>query len=301
VGALFLIVIVAAIPWAWRGYWSGRIDRDDAVRLGLVVFVLNIVPFLLTVGNAGGPGREISRLAAAMIGALGESAAVAILFVVVDLSARRCWPDILITWNRAIRCQFVDTDVRKHVAAGVLVGCFWVFLVAAERAIVDRLGWSPLPFLFGDRIAEKVYGLRDAVASNVAGASNAVSMGMMFLLLLVVVRILTRSAKAAMIISGLLLIPLVIPRGAHGLSSWFFFGVGGIGVFLWLMTRCGLLSVVVAFIVTSVLNTTPLASSFDSWYADLSMLGVILIAALAAYGATGNLVKKRSPSVNFAG
>lgn len=294
--ALFLAVMAAAFPWAWRGYWSGRIDRDGAVRLGLAVFTLNIVPFFLTLGNSGGLGREVSRLATAIIGALGEAAAVAILFVVVDLYARRYWPDILITWNRAIRCHLGDIDVRRHVAAGVFVGCLWALLAATERMIADWMGWPPLPFLFGDRIAEKVYGLRDAMASSVASASNAMTLGMMFLLLLVLLRIFTRNAKAAMVITGFILVPIIIPRGAHGLLSWLFLGVGGIGIFLWLMTTCGLLSVVVALIVTGVLNTTPLTTSLDSWYADVTILSVGLIAILALYGLTGDFAKNRAPT-----
>ncbi len=283
---IFMLIIAVAIPWAWRGYWSGRIDRDGAVRLAVVVFLLDFLRSVLTMGGANSLSSEMLRLSIAISRAMGLATAVGILFVVVDLSTRRYWPEILVTWNRAVRSQFRDAAVGRHIIAGVLVGCSWVFLAAGERMLVQALGWRPRPFLFGDRIAEKLFGLRDTLASHVGSMPRAIVDGLMFLLLLILVRMLTRNAKLAVVVTGLLLAPVILPRGAHMLTSWLFLGFGGIGVFLIVLTRLGLLPAIVAFFVASVLSTTPFASSLSLWYADWSLLGVAIVAGLALFGAT---------------
>jgi hypothetical protein len=286
--SLFLFVMVIALPWAWRGYWSGRIDRDGAVRLALLVIVLDFLPSLLGVGHSVTPGNELFRLWIASLRALGLGAAVAILFVVVDFLTRRYWPDVLITWNRLLRLQYRDADVRRHFAVGIAVGCLWACLSGVERLLVERIGWNVRPYLFGDRVVEKLYGLRDAAASLIEIIPEAIITGLLFLLLLILMRILVRNPRVAIGLTALILVPVIVPRGAHILTSWLFLGVGGLGIFLALLTRLGLLASVVGFFVVAVLNTSPLASSLNIWYADVTLLALGSIMALAIFGAVGS-------------
>ena len=52
------------------------------------------------------------------------------------------------------------------------------------------------------------------------------------------------------------------------------------------MIRYGLVTLNVALFVTLMLNTSPITFDLHVWYADQSLLVVVIVAALAAYGFT---------------
>jgi hypothetical protein len=57
-----------------------------------------------------------------------------------------------------------------------------------------------------------------------------------------------------------------------------------VGVTVFLLTRLGLLYLVVTFVFVGLLLNCPLTTQGSAWYAGISLAGVLLIAALAIYG-----------------
>jgi hypothetical protein len=282
-----------AFPLAWRGYRSGRADREGAVRLAAFVILVEITVELLRIGNAGTFAAGVLDVSVGVLRALGVAMLLGAFYVAVDLHARRQRPDVLISWNRALRLRLRDPDVRLHVAIGVGVGTLWAFLSALERALIEALGWRQNPYLLGDRVAEKIYSVRDALAGMISAVPQAIGYAFLALMILVALRIATRRPRAGVIVTGIVLAPIFLTRGAHPLTAILFTGVGGLLVFLWLLTRVGLLAVVVALFVSSILNTTPITLVMSSWYAELTAFGVALVVLLGAYG----LIRGVSPAV----
>jgi len=136
----------------------------------------------------------------------------------------------------------------------------------------------------GERIAEKLHGFASALASYFGCIAQALILGILFLLLLVVVRTWIRHPTWAAVVCVLVLAPIVVPRGAHPYTAWLAMGLGGVVVSVWIMVRYGLLTIVVAILVATVLNTTPMNVSSRAWTASISMCAILVVACLMAYG-----------------
>ncbi len=283
---LFLVMTAIAVPVAWRGHRRGKLDRDGGLRLALFVLVADLTVTVLRLGNVSMTGI-LPRLPIHVLRAFGIATLLGAFYVVVDMYARRFWPDVLVTWNRAIQRRLRDSDVRMHVALGVAAGCCWTLLKEAEHGLVHAMGWQALSGVNSDRIAEKVYGARDALASCLVGIPQAIAYGLLLLLMAVVARMIVRNPRVATGATAIVLAAILWLRGAHPATSWLFLGIGGAALCLWVLTRVGLLSLVVAMFVSGVLNATPIDLRKAGWYTDLSVFSLALVAALAGYGLSG--------------
>jgi hypothetical protein len=213
-----------------------------------------------------------------MAGILGVS------YLAIDAYARRLWPHLLITWNRLLLGRFRDPDVSFHTLVGVCVGCWWSLAKAAERTAVNTAGWELAPMFSAERIAEKLHGVSSALASHLATFELALVYGLLFMLLLVVIRRLVRHPAWAAVLCALVLMPVVVPRGANPYTAWLALGLGGVAVCVWIMMRYGLLTVTVALLVSAVLNTSPMNFGPRAWTMGISMSALAIVVGLIAYG-----------------
>ena len=191
---------------------------------------------------------------------------------------------MLITWSRVLSLSWKDPTVGQHVIVGVCVGCFWVLIGASERALVGSFGWDVRASLLADTVGNSLLGGRVALAGYLSSLPFAMFRGMLFLLLLAVLRALVRRPLLAAVIAGVIIASMMMPRGAHAYTSWLAIGVGGVAVGVWLMIRYGLLTLTVALYVTFVLNTSPVTFNLTAWYADQSLYVLAIVAALVIYG-----------------
>jgi hypothetical protein len=281
---VFLLLTVIAIPWAWLNYRAGRSDRQGAMRLAILVVVIQFVAWLLRAKHVSDLSPELLNICLAGLQALGVAALIGVFYMALEPLARRYWPDMLITWSRALSLRLRDPLLGQHVVVGVCIGCFWALIVASERGLVSWLSWDVRPSLFSETIANNLLGGRVAWAGYLGALTYTLFRGLLFVLLLAVLRALVRRPLLAAVIAGLIIAPMAVPRGAHMYTSWLAFGVGGVAVGVWLMIRYGLVSLVVATYVAFVLNTSPITFDFRAWYADQSLQVLAILAALAAYG-----------------
>ena len=74
------------------------------------------------------------------------------------------------------------------------------------------------------------------------------------------------------------------PFGAHQTTAWFTLGLGGVAVGVWLMSRFGLVALTAALFTSSILSRFPITLDLRLWYADLTLLVVAVVLAIAFYG-----------------
>jgi hypothetical protein len=281
---VFLLLTVMAIPWAWLNYRAGRSDRQGAMRLAILIVVIQFVAWLLRAEHVSDLSTELLNICLAGLQVVGVAALLGVFYLALEPLARRYWPDMLITWNRALSLRIRDPILGQHVVVGVCIGCFWVLLVASEREVVSWLSWDVRHSLLAETIANNLLGGRIALAGYLSALTYALFRGLLFVLLLAVIRALVRRPLLAAVIAGLIIAPMVVPRGAHVYTSWLAFGVGGVAVGVWVMIRYGLVTLTVALYVAFVLNTSPITFHPQSWYSDQSLQVLAIVTALAAYG-----------------
>jgi serine/threonine-protein kinase len=280
---VFVLITIVAIPSAWLNYRAGRCDRTGAMRLAVLVLVIQFVAWLLHAKHVPDFNAELLNICLAGLRAVGIAALLGVFYLALEPVARRFWPDMLITWSRALSLHLRDPILGKHVALGVCVGCFWALLAASERGLVSWLGWEVRPSLLTQPIAHNLLGGRVALAGYLGALTYAMFRGLLFVLLLAGLRALVRRPLLAAVIAGLIIAPMVLPRGAHVYTSWLVSGIGGVAVGVWVMIRYGLVTLTVALYVALVLNTAPITFHLQAWYADQSLYTLAIVAVLAAY------------------
>ena len=282
---LFLSLLAIAVPFGILKLRTVKVDYQGVVRLAVVAVLLEIVASVLRLGSSATFYDGLSRLCMAVVRAAGTASLLGLFYLTVDAYARRLWPHLLVTWNRLLLRRFGDPDVRFHALVGACVGCWWSFAAAAERAFANACGWNVRPMFAGERIAEKLHGFASGLASYFGCLEQALIYGLLFLLLLVVVRTWIRHPTWAALVCALVIALIVVPRGAHPYTAWLTAGMGGVVIGVWIMIRYGLLAITVAIFVATVLNSTPMTLNSRAWTAGLSLCAIVIVVASILYGA----------------
>ena len=280
---LFLSLLAIAVPFGISKFRRSNVDYHGAVRLAVLVALMEVVESVLRLGSTATFDDGLSRLCMAVVRAAGIAGLLGMFYLAVDAYARRLWPHLLVTWNRLLLGRFGDHDVRFHTLVGVCVGCWWAFVKSAEWTMVSAAGLDVRPMFAGERIAEKLHGFASVLASYFGCAEQALVYGLLFLLLLVVIRTWIRHSALAVVVCTLVMVPIFVPRGAHPYTAWLAMGLGGVVVSVWVMVRYGLLAIVVAIFVTLVLNSTPMNISSRVWTVSLSMCAIAILVCLSVY------------------
>ena len=108
-----------------------------------------------------------------------------------------------------------------------------------------------------------------------------ISLGILFVLFLL--RALLRKEWVASL-AWVLLLSVFLSLGANSVPIALVYNLIVQGVTVFLLRRLGLLWLVVAIVFASLLARLPLTTQMSSWYAGLSLAGILLMAAIAFYG-----------------
>ena len=104
------------------------------------------------------------------------------------------------------------------------------------------------------------------------------------MMLLAALRAVTLRPLLSAALAVLILAPMFTPFGAHHTTAWLTIGLGGVAVGVWLMIRFGLVALTVALLTSSMLNRFPITLDLGLWYADLTLLVLAVVLAIAFYG-----------------
>ncbi len=280
---LFVFATLVGLPWAWRNYKVGRCDLTGAVRLAAVIFVVQLAVWALGASHVQAIPAELTLLAFASFRAVGSAALVFILYSALEPSARRNWPQLLISWTRLLHLRRADPLVWSHVLVGLAMGCLWAVLASGERGLLNVLGWSIREPLIMQRAGDWLLGGGATVAACLSWGMTAVGQGLLFAVLLAVARAVVRKPQWAAILVWLVLLPGVVPRGGHAATSWLFMGIGAAVVGVWAMVRYGLLPLIVAMSVAGMLNAAAFTLRPSAWYLGRSVALLLVVLGAAAY------------------
>lgn len=282
---IFIAIVLACLPLAYKNYATGRADVTGAVTCGLIVLGIQLTAWVVGATYTTEIAGEVSRLSIALARAFSAGAMIVVLYLGLEPVARRNWPHLLIGWTRLLQFRRADRLVWEHVLVGIVLGSFWALLAGSERALVNALNWtSHLPFL-AMQAGDRLLGGGPAIASYLHAVTMSLAEALLLAALLAFTRSLIRRPLAASVVVAVVLIPVLLPRGAHVATSLLFVGLGVIGLGIWVMTRVGLLSVAVAAAIAGLLNAAPLRLDSASWYRGQSILilGAVIALTLWAY------------------
>jgi len=278
VGLLMLgSIVVGSALLARRNYRQGRGDRAGALRLALVMFLLELGLFLCR-SHFSTVGDFIGLFIIAVSTALFISGVTWTLYLAVEPWVRRHWPKTIISWSRLLSAGARDPLVGRDILFGVLLGVVWILIFQIRYIPMMRMGAAPALFS-----TEALMGGREALGAWLQQWTQSIQTTLAFFFLLFGLKVLLRKEW----IAGIVLVAIfALPRG---LSSTYMaveipaqILVYAIAVLI--VLRFGFIPLACAVFTINLMANVPFSSDFSAWYMTTSVLALLSVVALAGWG-----------------
>jgi serine/threonine-protein kinase len=279
---LFYIIIgvqFGAVALAWRNLRLGRGDRRGAFRLAFLVFVANMLIWVLAASHVKGQ-HENGILHVGVAQGLWQAGFLWLLYIALEPFARRFWPETLISWTRVLDGRWRDPRVGRDLLVGVFVGTMGTVVFQGSVFTSALFG---LPTGLEGSPPRSLLGAMDLIAEALRLPFLGIALSLTILIVLVLLRVMLRHERWAAIVA-LCLFAAVFSLGnpGHMYVAWLPAGMY-IGAVILLLTRFGLFAVVTTFVTTDLLKF-PITTDSSAFYFGNGLFAIVLVLALAAYG-----------------
>ena len=268
---------------AWRNYRTGRCDRRGALRVGILIFSLRMLVWLLVAHHAVDLVPALGLLSYAIMGAMAEAVVVWLFYLALEPYVRRFWPQAIVTWSRVLAGRFRDPLAGRDVLIGALIGAFWILVVRLDSLAPDAFGLTSRGQMTEPSVLSSLLSARQGMAACFDALRYGIYQGLLMLMLVVLLRVILRRPVLAAVAAVVVTSPMYVPMGSHALLSWGTLGLGGVVVAVWGLTRFGLLAIVTALVVSKLLGVFPITFNFKQWYADVSLLALLVVVGIVAW------------------
>ena len=276
-----VLMLIGALLVARYNLRRGRGDRKGAFRLGLFVFVLETLAWVLGADHVARLGIELDLflrgLGMAMVFALWCGMA----YLAVEPYIRRLRPDAMVSWTRLLTGRFRDPLVGRDILIGAVAGVTWVLLLQLGFLVA---GWLSLPggrpLIPPDQVLASG---RKVLAGFFDTGFLLYSQYCLFLLvgLLLVVRRRWAAAVAAWAVLTVAMSASSFRRTPdHTVINVMVLNAVCLALVYYVLTRHGLLATVAAWFFRDRLLRNPVTLDTSAWYADTSLLVLGLLAAV---------------------
>ena len=278
---IFLLILIfglgGAAMLARKNYLRGRGDREGALRLAIVMFILEIGLFLCrshlaTFGDAIGLGIV------AISGALFMAGAMWLLYMAVEPWVRRQWPKSIISWSRLLAGNWRDPVVGRDILLGVALGVVWILVFQLRYIPIMHMGGSP-----GIGSTDALLGGRAALGAWLRQWPQSIQSTLMFFLLLLGLRAILRKEWIAAIV---FIAIFAVPRGLD--SSYRMIELPTqvliYAIAVVIVIRFGLIPLAVAIFTINMLGGVPFSSDLSAWYMPNSIMALLSLVAIAGWG-----------------
>ncbi len=290
IGLLMLIfVLVGGALLARRNFRHGRGDRGGALRLAVVMFVLQMGLWLCRSHFAAGL-QTFGYLILDIAGALLWGGATWMLYLAVEPWIRRNWPQAIISWSRLISGQFRDPVVGRDILFGVAFGTLWLVIFEVGAIPLARLGASP-------QLSSSAYllGGRQALGQWLVQFPNAIFGTLQFFFVLLGLKVLVeflfrlvgikvmRTERIAAVLFVAIYVGLQSLQNSHLAVNVPVFLVI-FGILALIVLRFGLVPLAVGAFTVDMLGNVPFTADFSAWYMTTAALALLSVVVLAGWG-----------------
>lgn len=264
-----------------------RGDRHGAFCIASFVFACRMIAWAL-LADIRISDAVIPQFVYALALATLDAAITWLLYIAIEPSVRRWWPETLISWTRLIAGRWKDPAVGEGVLVGTVLGMLGVLAVYLSQLSFGVFGHPPpAPFYNNFAGAVALSGPRAGLGLFAATLVQALSFGIIFLLALVLLRMIVKHKLTAAAIYTVLQASMwSVLLGPTVPSVWIIFTALATGC-AYVVIRHGFLSLAVGSLVFSVLTSYPIKfwdNAGSTFYADASAFTILIVLALAVYG-----------------
>jgi serine/threonine-protein kinase len=276
---LFLFVLLAGAALVARhNYRQQRSDTQGALRLAAVILILQIATWLC-VGHFVPSVGLFGLFVLATSGAIFLASVFCVVYLAIEPYVRRHWPHAIISWSRLLAGRIRDPLVGRDVLYGVILGITWSVIYAISYVADQRIGAAPaLPS------TQFLLGTRQILGACLLHLTGSIQATLAFFFLMFVFRVVLRKPWLA----GLAFIAFwtsLKVYGAHHLWIEIPVQIAVYAVAAIVALRFGFIALAVGILVADLLLNVPITTNVSSWYAGSSIFVVLLVVAMAVWGA----------------
>ncbi len=299
--ALFLITLAVSLGLAWKNLRDGTCDRRGAFRLALFVAILESL--LWAVRQRAGTEYAVTapNVLNAMRVAVFTAFVAWVYYLALEPYVRRFWPHSIISWSRALAGGWRDPLVGYHVLAGAAFGA-GVVLLQQVNALLPVWTGHPSPLLFvpgSEYDLGRLAGFRYGLEALSHALLLAIGRGMMFIVLMLLLRLMLRRSWLTGLAFLLVSTPLyALSTDAGTAVGWAMCAIVCAGATIVLL-RAGLLALVVGLFTIRMLLATPITLDPQAWYAGTSGFTFLVLGILVVAGASTRIQSMRSGQASF--
>ena len=262
---------------ARKNYLRGRGDPKGALRLAIVMFLLEMGLFLCrshlpTFGDAIGLGIVATS------GALFFAGGIWLLYMAIEPWVRRQWPKAIISWSRLLAGNWRDPVVGRDILLGVALGVVWILVFQLRYIPIMHMGGSP-----GIGSTDALLGGRAAIGAWLRQWSQSIQSTLMFFLLLLGLRAILRKESIAAIV---FIAIFAIPRGLD--SSYRMIELPTqvlvYAVAVLIVIRFGLVPLAIAIFTINMTEGIPFSADLSTWYMTTSILALLSLLVVTGWG-----------------
>ncbi len=281
---VILLLIAGSVVLARRNYLRGKSDPQAAFRLGIAVFIIQMVlwaceaHFVSSIGLTG-------LIVLAISSSLFLSILLCVIYSAIEPFVRRHWPHAIISWTRLIAGKVRDPHVGRDVLYGVLLGITWAINYEVLFYFVQRHGGEPS---FADE--SFFQGTRWILGGALWHLASSIQAMLILFMIMFAFRALLRKPWLA----ALAFILFWVGTRVATQSATFFYAnlilqvlIYSIAAFV--VLRFGFISLAMGMFCADLLLNIPLTTHLSAWYASSTIFVLLTVIALAAWGAYTSL------------
>src|SRR5215467_1293826 len=277
--AFYIVMLAGGVLLARRNLRANRSDRRGAARFAIAMTIASVAFNLLKAPHTATASIETPQILGALAFGVLNGGVNWIYYLAIEPYARRFWPDALLGWTRLMSGHVRDPRVGHDLLIGLVFGAVGV-LIDLSKLLPMALGWR-IPMLpLGSGLAY-LDGLPSLLAQwldlFIGATSNALALALIFLVL----RLLMKRPRAALI-AGFLLLVLIMNGGTVISGNWFdrFNNVAFTLLLTFVIHRFGLLATAVVLFVDNIMIDTPLTTNVAAWWSAPMIGSLILLSAV---------------------
>jgi serine/threonine-protein kinase len=280
-GIVFLLVLVCGLGGgaflARRNYLRGRGDHEGALRLAIVMFLLEVALFLCC-SHLATIGDAIGLTIIAISTALFLSGSMWIFYMAIEPWVRRQWPKSIVSWSRLLTGSWRDPVVGRDILLGVALGVVWILVFQIRYIPIMHMGGVPA---IGS--TDALVGGRVALGAWLRQWPQSIQTTLIFFLVFCGLKAILRKEWIAAIVFVAI---FALPRGLTGnyvaieLPSQILV----YAIALLIVIRFGLVPLAVAIFTIDMMQGVPFSADFSAWYMTTSILALLSVLVLAGWG-----------------
>jgi len=277
----FICMLILAVFLAWRNIRLQRGDTRGASRLVAFTLFLDMLLWVCGASHVPTP-HELDSFLRTLSWALLRAGTCWIVYIAVEPYVRRRWPQIMITWSRLLGGGVRDPLVGGHLLIG---GAFGVGLAAYYWAGLVRIHFEQSGAIDTGLSLDSMLDARHMTLVLDRSLVDSILVSLLLLLFFFLLRRMFRRlwlAAAAIIVVCTLGIFGSIGFAQLSLFDWFTVPLIS-ALLVFILTRFGVLALMVAISISQTLTIFPLTTDFSPWYAGSSLFAIGSVLALTVY------------------